>query len=161
MSYNDILGFVVFSFAVVIPICSVFVRSLALLLSTRSAWSMDQGSTRKRSAVHNLGPTVTKFCVMWEGLSLPHDTKFRNCRGEIVARRMIFILSLIHGSGWSGLIKAEPGPSQCKDTVLQVFCMPYGLYIFLPTTKHNIAYTAIVSWEMPVFLGALSDMIHV
>ena len=76
---------------------------------SRSAWSMDQGSTRKRSAVHNFAHTVTKFCVMWEGLSLPHDTKFGNCRGEIVDRRMIFIWSLIHGSGWSGLIKAEPG----------------------------------------------------
>ena len=36
---------------------------------TRSAWSMDQGSTKKSSAVHNFVPTVTKFCVMWEGLS--------------------------------------------------------------------------------------------
>ena len=42
---------------------------------------MDQGSTKKRSAGHKLVPTVTKFCVMWEGLSLPHDTKFGNCRG--------------------------------------------------------------------------------
>ena len=67
---------------------------------------MDQGSTRKCSAVHNFAPTVMKFCVMWEGL--PHDTKFGNCRGEIVDRRMIFIWSLIHVSGWSGLIKAEP-----------------------------------------------------
>ena len=75
---------------------------------TRSAWSMDQGSTKKRSAVHNFFPTVTKFCVMWEGLSLPHDTKFGNCMGEIVDRRMVFIWSLIHGSGWSRLIKAEP-----------------------------------------------------
>ena len=49
---------------------------------------------------------------MWEGLSLPHDTKFGNCRGEIVDRRTIFIWSLIHGSGWSGLIKAEPGHQQ-------------------------------------------------
>ena len=76
---------------------------------TRSAWSMDQGSTKKYSAVHNVAPTVTKFCVMWEGLSLPHDTKFGNCRGAIVDRRVIFIWSLIHGSSWSGLIKAEPG----------------------------------------------------
>ena len=79
---------------------------------TRSAWSMDQGSTKKRSAVHNFVPTVTKFCVMWEGLSLPHDTKFGNCRGEIVDRRMVFIWSLIHGSGWSRLIKADPGRHQ-------------------------------------------------
>ena len=75
---------------------------------TRSAWSMDQASTMKRSAVHNFVPTVTKFCVMWEGLSLPHDTKFGNCRGEIVDRRVFFIWSLIHGSSWSGLIKVGP-----------------------------------------------------
>ena len=76
---------------------------------TRSAWSMDQGSNRKHSAVHNFAPTVTKFCVMWEGQALPHDTKFSNCRCEIVSRRVIFIWSLIPGSSWSGLIKAEPG----------------------------------------------------
>ena len=46
---------------------------------TRSAWSMDQGSTRKHSAV------------------------------QIVDRRVIFIWSLIHGSSWSGLIKVGPG----------------------------------------------------
>ena len=75
---------------------------------TRSAWSMDQWSTKKRSAVHNFVPTVTKFCVMWEGLSLPHDSKCGNCRGETVGRRVIFIWSLIHGSSWSGLIKVGP-----------------------------------------------------
>ena len=69
---------------------------------------MDQGSTMKRSAVHNFAPTVTKFCVMWEGQALPHDTKFGNSRCEIVGRRVIFIWSLIHGLRWSGLIKAEP-----------------------------------------------------
>ena len=41
--------------------------------------------------------------------SLPHDTKFGNCRCEMVGRRVIFIWSLIHGSSWSGLIKREPG----------------------------------------------------
>ena len=46
---------------------------------------------------------------MWEGQALPHDKKFGNSSGEIIDRRMIFIWSLIHGSGWSGLIKAEPG----------------------------------------------------
>ena len=56
---------------------------------TRSAWSMDQGSTKKRSAVHNFVPTVTKFCVVWEGLSLPQDTKFGNCREEIVDFHLI------------------------------------------------------------------------
>ena len=70
---------------------------------------MDQGSTMKRSAVRNFAPTVTKFCVMWEGQALPHDTKFGNSRCEIVGRRVIFIWSLIHGSSWSGLIKVGPG----------------------------------------------------
>ena len=76
---------------------------------------MDQGSTRKRSAVHNFAPTVTKFCVMWEGQALPHDTKFGNSRCEIVGRRVIFIWSLIHGSSWSGLIKVRPG---CSNELL-------------------------------------------
>ena len=49
-------------------------------------WIKDQ-----RSAVHKFAPTVMKFCVMWEGLSLPRDTKFGNCRGEIVDRRMILV----------------------------------------------------------------------
>ena len=78
---------------------------------TRSPWSRDQGSNRKNSAVHNFAPTVTKFCVMWEGQALPHDTKFSNCRCDIVGRRVIFIWSLIPGLSWSGLIKAEPGDS--------------------------------------------------
>ena len=70
---------------------------------------MDQGSTKKRSAVHNSVPTVTKIWVMWEGLSFPHDTKFCNCRSAIVDRRVIFIWSLIQGSSWSGLINVGPG----------------------------------------------------
>ena len=50
---------------------------------------MDQGSTNKRSAVHNFAPTITKFCFVWEGLSLPHDTKFGNSGGDIVDRRAV------------------------------------------------------------------------
>ena len=85
---------------------------------------MDRGSIRNHSAFHNFVPTVTKFCVMREGLSLPHDTKFGNCRGEIVDRRVIFIWSLIHGSSWSGLIKVGPGLMQfCWN----VSCMSVGL----------------------------------
>ena len=45
---------------------------------------------------------------MWEGLSLPHDTKFGNCRGKIVDSRAFPSWSLIHGLSWSGLINAEP-----------------------------------------------------
>ena len=44
---------------------------------------MDQGSTRKRPAVHNFAPTITKFCHV--------DTKFGNGRGEIVDRRVILV----------------------------------------------------------------------
>ena len=82
---------------------------------TRSAWSVDQGSTRKCSAVQHFAPTVMKFCVMWEGLSLPHDTKFGNCRGEIADRRVIFNWSLIHGSSWSGLIKVGPAGTNFSE----------------------------------------------
>ena len=76
---------------------------------TRSAWSVDQGSNKNHSPAYNFVPTVTKFCVMWEGLSLPHDTKFGNCRCKIVDSRAFPSWSLIHGLRWSGLIKAEPG----------------------------------------------------
>ena len=76
---------------------------------TRSAWSVDQGSNKNHSPAYNFTPTVTKFCVMWEGLSLPHDTKFGNCRCKIVDSRSFYSWSLIHGLRWSGLIKVGPG----------------------------------------------------
>ena len=76
---------------------------------TRSAWSMDQGSNENHSPVNSFAPTVTKFCVMWEGQALPHDTKFGNCRDKIVDSRAFLSWSLIHGSSWSGLIKVGPG----------------------------------------------------
>ena len=75
---------------------------------TRSAWSMDQGSNENHSPVNNFAPTVTKFCVMWEGQALPHDTNFGNCRDKIVDSRLFLSWSLIHGSSWSGLIKVGP-----------------------------------------------------
>ena len=75
---------------------------------TRSAWSMDQGSNKNHSPINNFTPTVTKFCVMWEGQALPHDTKFGNGRDKIVDSRAFLSWSLIHGSSWSLLLKAEP-----------------------------------------------------
>ena len=66
---------------------------------------MDQGSNKNHYPAYNFTPTVTKFCVMWEGLSLPHDTKFGNCRCKIVDSRSFHSWSLIHGLRWSGLIK--------------------------------------------------------
>ena len=59
--------------------------------------------------LNNFAPTVTEFCVMWEGQALPRDTKFGNCRGEIVDMGAFPSWSLIHGSSWSGLIKVDPG----------------------------------------------------
>ena len=70
-------------------------------------WIKDQN--KNHSPVNNFAPTVTKFCVMWEGQALPHDTKFRNCRDKIVEGRTVPNWSLIHGSSWSGLIKVGPG----------------------------------------------------
>ena len=69
---------------------------------------MDQGSNKNHSPAYNFTPTVTKFCVMWEGLSLPHDTRFGNCRCKIVDSRSFHSWSLIHGLRWSGLIKVGP-----------------------------------------------------
>ena len=92
---------------------------------TRSAWSVDQGSNKNHSPAYNFAPTVTKFCVMWEGLSLPHDTKFGNCRCKIVDSRAFPIWSLIHGLRWSGLIKAEPGRyhHSCYEAYVHIcFC---------------------------------------
>ena len=90
------------------PKYSVF-TSWPHFYQTRSAWSVDQGSNKNHSPAYNFAPTVTKFCVMWEGLSLPHDTKFGNCRCKIVDGRSFPSWSLIHGSSWSGLIKVGPG----------------------------------------------------
>ena len=100
---------------------------------------MDQGSTMKRSAVHNFAPTVTKFCVMWEGQALPHDTKFGNSRCEIVGRRVIFIWSLIHGLRWSGLIKVGPEFSKrdrSRDGI--------GVHIDSEPAKYHGSFTATV-----------------
>ena len=79
---------------------------------------MDQGSNKNHSPAYNFTPTVTKFCVMWEGLSLPHDTKFGNCRCKIVDSRSFHSWSLIHGLRWSGLIKAAPGSSHLDTSIL-------------------------------------------
>ena len=104
---------------------------------------MDQGSTKKRSAVNNFAPTVTKFCVMWEGQALPHDTKFGNSRCEIVGRRVIFIWSLIHGSSWSGLIKVGPECNQCIPmSCSHVFCLRC-----LPNTVETLYNTVNFCWS--------------
>ena len=94
-----------------------FVASWPHFYQTRSAWSVDQGSNKNHSPAYNFAPTVTKFCVMWEGLSLPHDTKFGNCWCKIVDSRAFPSWSLIHGLRWSGLIKAEPVKIQCNGLI--------------------------------------------
>ena len=91
---------------------------------------MDQGSNKNHSPAYNFTPTVTKFCVMWEGLSLPHDTKFGNCRCKIVDSRSFHSWSLIHGLRWSGLIKVGPRSkgisSHSIDRISTEYSMPTG-----------------------------------
>ena len=109
------------------------------LYQTRSAWSMDQGWNKKHSPINNFSPTVNKFCVMWEGQA--HDTKFRDCGGKIVDSRVFPSWSLIPGSNWSGLIKAEPGVCPCG-----VKCRVKHLPLLCATTffgkciVHNVAF---------------------
>ena len=90
------------------PIPSILYSPRPHFYQTRSAWSKDQGSNENHSPVHNFAPTVTKFCVMWEGQALPQDTKFGNCRDKIVDSRAFLSWSLILGLSWSGLIKLGP-----------------------------------------------------
>ena len=92
---------------------------------------MDQGSNKINSPAYNVAPTVTKFCVMWEGLSLPHDTKLGNCRCKIVDSRAFPSWSLIHGLRWSRLIKAEPG----QDGRVSQMLGPVSLTFFLPAIQ--------------------------
>ena len=126
--------------------CPNLWQSGSAFIKPRSVWSMDQGSTRKRSAVHNFAPTVTKFCVMWEGLSLPQDTKFGNCRGEIVHRRMISIWSLIHGSGWSGLIKADPSLYVINRPIKHL--QNYSTRIYINLEPIQISFIEFITTEM-------------
>ena len=111
---------------------------------------MDQGSTMKRSAVHNFAPTVTKFCVMWEGQALPHDTKFGNSRCEIVGRRVIFIWSLIHGLRWSGLIKAGPGLLDLHIAVESLNPL-LTIWSYLIATRQLGIYMEHISTALPSF----------
>ena len=113
------LGRLIFNMGIAIPGKTVFLIETPPwphFYQTRSAWSVDQGSNKNHSPAYNFAPTVTKFRGMWEGLSLPHDTKFGNCRCEIVDSRSFSSWSLIHGLRWSGLIKVGPGERQrgCK-----------------------------------------------
>ena len=52
---------------------------------------MDPWINYKKSAVYNFGPTVMKFCVMWEGQALPHDTKLHNCGAKIIDSRVFSV----------------------------------------------------------------------
>ena len=73
---------------------------------------------------------------MWEGQALPHDTKFGNCRDQIVDSRAFPSWSLIHGSSWSGLLKVEPG----------VLCnIGYPSKIYLKLKSHEILFIQNIS----------------
>ena len=90
-------------------LCVKYMRALALLIKwdQLNPWIKDQLGKALLSKIWPL--QLPDFVSMWEGQALPHDTKFGNCRCEAVNWRVIFIRSLIHGSSWSSLIKAEPG----------------------------------------------------
>ena len=128
---------------------------------TRPAWSVDQGSNKNHSPAYNFAPTVTKFCVMWEGLSLPHDTKFGNCRCKIVDSRAFPSWSLIHGLRWSGLIKAEPGihPSTHYIKALSV---SYSMGLAAPGHEHlhvlwvNASQATITDISLHIFIRRFS-----
>ena len=114
---------------------------------TRSAWSRDQGSNKNHSPAYNVAPTVTKFCVMGEGLSLPHDTKFGNCRCKIVDSRVFPIWSLIHGSTWSGLIL---GLSERLDEGTKTRCclISYNLDVNLNLQRSYFLFHYIIRFDV-------------
>ena len=107
-------------------------------------WIKDQLGNALLSTI--LPPTVTKFCVVWEGLSLPQDTKFGNCRGEIVHRRMISIWSLIHGSGWSGLIKADPSLYVINRPIK--YLQNYSTRIYIKLEPIQISFIELITTQM-------------
>ena len=92
---------------------------------TRSAWSMDQGSNKNHSPVNNFTPTVTKFCVMWEGQALPHDTKFHNCGGRPPLELTHCGAVMRHHGSWSTLVQVTAiclmAPSHCLNHCWLVF----------------------------------------
>ena len=81
---------------------------------------------------------------MWEGQAHPHDTKFHNCRAKIKDSRAFPSWSLIHGSSWSGLIKAEPGwlgPKCARNKTTcnrAIYGVPFVSLMFYPI--RNIKY---------------------
>ena len=115
---------------------------------TRSAWSVNQGSTDNHSPVNNFAPTVTKFCVMREGQALPHDTKFGNCRDKIVYSKVFPSWSLIHGSSWSGLIKVEPG-AEAPDHRYPLCWLHIHIYTWQESHKisYHLQFTALKKWK--------------
>ena len=132
----------------------VFIETRLCFYQTRSAWSVDQGSNKNHSPAYNFAPTVTKFCVMWEGLSLPHGTKFGNCRCKIVDSRAFPSWSLIHGIRWSGLIKAEPdGIHSAGEWIFDATCGGndrFELRVIYGCIKWRLVYMRIVNSRIHV-----------
>ena len=77
--------------------------------------------------------------------------KFGNCRCKIVDSRVFPIWSLIHGSSWSGLIKAEPGvirntKLKYSETVLYISCdILYKIYGDIGVSLNDVS---TCSWEL-------------
>ena len=105
-----------FKYLFLIPILSlillydiVYNTLRQLLDSGRSSIKPDQLDPWIKDQVRNALLSTILSLQLPNFVSLPHDTKFGNCRGEVVDRRVIFIWSLIYGSSWSGLINVRPG----------------------------------------------------
>ena len=114
---------------------------------------MDQGSNKNHSPAYNFTPTVTKLCVMWEGLSLPHDTNFGNCRCKIVDSRSFHSWSLIHGLRWSGLIKVGPG---CIIKAVCAFCV----LLYFGANCIYAFYWGSLHWHLAPLLSNRISVIH-
>ena len=76
------------------PIQSTKMLKHASLPSNQITLTHRSRINKKISTVNHFIPTVLTFCHMLEEGIFPHDTEFWNCRGKIVASRVIF--SLFH-----------------------------------------------------------------
>ena len=88
---------------------------------------------------------------MWKGQALPHDTKFRNCRGRIVDSRAFPSWSLIHGSSWSGFtgLAVTKSPQTVPCTAL-TNCLPRRLWNSLALSSATTTMGSWLFWPSPL-----------
>ena len=84
-------------------------QSLTCFHQTRIHSPMVWWLTENPTTIYNFAPTLTKFYVTWEGLSIPHVIKFCNCRCKIVDSKAFPRSPLIHRSSYANFIQMRPG----------------------------------------------------